>query len=230
MTHSSDATASPTVEQIWRTGLLQAFAWAPQATPIGHDATSSPTTALETALRRLDGTPDIRALAGWSVPRSADVTFVHCDDRSIAADRVLASTRPDGIVAALSLGGCRAAANRIRDLDEMTRDGGPDEASIVFASLRELALFLLSQRRLAEPEIGISPSGLLLAEWTSAERGVLAMKFLPDGMIQFAGVSAARGTGPRLRVHGELPKDRALEAARAFIPSSSSPDARRDSA
>lgn len=80
------------------------------------------------------------------------------------------------------------------------------------------------------PEIGIGPSGLLLAEWTSAERGVLAMKFLPGGMIQFAGVSAAGGTGPRLRVHGELPKDRALDAARAFIPPPSNPDVRRDTA
>lgn len=230
MTHSSDATVSQPIEQIWRDGLLQAFAWAPHAPPAGHDATSSPTTVPETAVRRLDGTPDIRALAGWSVPGSAEGTLVHRNDRSIAADRVLATTRPEGIVAALSLGGCRAAADRIRDLDEMTRAGAADEAPIVLASLRELALFLLSQRGFADPEIGIGPSGLLLAEWTSAERGVLAMKFLPGGMIQFAGVSAAGGTGPRLRVHGELPKYRALDAARAFIPPPSKPDMRRDAA
>lgn len=159
------------------------------------------------------------------VIRDDEGTLVHRDDENDAVDRILAATRPEEIVAALSLRECRAAANRIRDLDEMTKDGGPDEAPIVFASLRELALFLLSQRRLAEPEIGISPSGLLLAEWTSAERGVLAMKFLPDGMIQFAGVSAAGSAGPRLRVHGELPKDRALDAVRAFLPSANGPDA-----
>ena len=159
------------------------------------------------------------------VIRDDEGTLVHREDEKDAADRILAATRPEEIVAALSLGECRAAANRIRDLDEMTKDGGPDEAPIVFASLRELALFLLSQRRLGDPEIGISPNGLLLAEWTSAERGVLAMKFLPDGMIQFAGVSAAGSAGPRLRVHGELPKDRALDAVRAFLPSANGPDA-----
>lgn len=159
------------------------------------------------------------------VLRDDEGTLVQGDDRSIAADRVLAATRPDEIVAALSLGGCRAAADRIRDLDEMTRDGAPDEASIMFPSLRELALFLLSQRRLVEPEIGLGPSGLLLAEWASAERGVLAMKFLPDGMIQFAGISPAGGAGPRLRVHGGLPKNFALDAVRAFLPSANGPDA-----
>lgn len=151
-------------------------------------------------------------------------TLVHRDARSIATDRVLAATRTDEILAALSLGGCRTAADRIRDLDEMTKDDAPDEAPIVFASLRELALFLLSQRRLAEPEIGLGPSGLLLAEWASAERGVLAMKFLPDGMIQFAGTSPAGGAGPRLRVHGGLPKNFALDAVRAFLPSANGPN------
>lgn len=112
----------------------------------------------------------------------------------------------------------------------MTRDGGSDEAVIVFASLRELALFLLGRHRLIEPEIGLGPNGLLLAEWASVERGVLAMKFLPGGMIRFAGVSAAGGAGPGLRVNGELPKDLALDAVRAFLPSPNSPDAPRAAA
>ena len=162
-------------------------------------------------------------LAGEAVPADAEGTPVHRDDRTIAADRVLAAKQPDEIAVALVLGGRRAAADRIRDLDEMTRDGAPEEAAIVFASLRELALFLLGQRWLVEPEIGLDPNGLLLAEWVSAERGVLAMKFLPGGMIRFAGVSAAGGVCPRLRVHGELPKDLALDAVRAFIPRAEQP-------
>ena len=109
-------------------------------------------------------------------------------------------------------------------------DAAPDERAIALASLRELALFFLSKHRLVEPEIGLSPDGLLLAEWASAERGVLAMKFLPDGIVQFAGVSAAGGAGPRLRVHGELPKDRALDAVQAFVPSVNGPDAPRAAA
>ena len=56
-----------------------------------------------------------------------------------------------------------------------------------------------------------------MAEWASPERGVLAVKFLSDGMFQLAAVSAAGGTGTRLRARGCLPKDRALDAVRAFI-------------
>lgn len=177
----------------------------------------------------------VRQLAGEAVPADAEGALVHRDGRTIAAGQVLAATRPDEIAAALALGGRRAAADRIRDLDGMMRDGDPDEAAIVLASLRELALslldrFLLGRHGLIEPEIGLDPNGLLLAEWASAERGVLAMKFLPGGMIRFAGVSAAVGAGPRLRVNGELPKDFALDAVRAFLPSPDSPDAPRAAA
>ena len=230
MMHSSDATMSPAVEQIWRAGLLEALARTPRATREDPVTSSLPVTRLETADRWLDDATDIQKLTWWSIPDGVEGTRVYRDDRGIAADRVLAATQPDEVVAALSLGGCRAAAERIRDLNEMTTDAAPDEPLIVLASLRELALFLLSQRRLVDPEIGLSPDGLLLAEWTSAERGVLAMKFLPDGIIQFAGVSAAGGAGPRLRVHGGLPKDRALDAVRAFVPSVNRPDAPRAAA
>ena len=230
MMHSSDATVSPAVEQIWRAGLLEALARAPRAAPEDPVTSSLSATRLETAGRSLADNTDTQKLTWWSIPGGAEGTRVYRDDRSIAADRILAATQPDEVAAALSLGGCRAAADRIRDLHEMTTDAGPDEPAIVLASLRELALFLLSQRRLVEPEIGLSPDGLLLAEWVSAERGVLAMKFLPDGIIQFAGVSAAGCAGPRLRVHGGLPKDRALDAVRAFVPSVNGPDAPRATA
>ena len=227
MMHASDATVSPAVEQSWRAGLLEALARAPRAAPEDPVTSSLSATRLETAGRLPDDTTDIQKLKKLtcSILGGAEGTCVYHDDRSMAADRILAATQPDEVVAALSLGGCRAAADRIGDLHEMTTDAGPDEPAIVLASLRELALFLLSRRRLVEPEIGLSPDGLLLAEWASAERGVLAMKFLPDGIIRFAGVSATGGAGPRLRVHGELPKDRALDAVRAFVPSVNGPDA-----
>ena len=218
MMHSSDATVSPAVEQIWRAGLLEALARAPRAIPDERVTSSLSVTMRETAVGWLGDAPGAQKPTRWSIPGSTEGTRVYGDNRSIAADRVLAATQPDEIVAVLAFGGCRVAADRIRDLNEMTRDNAQDEAAIVLASLRELALFLLSQRRLVDPEIGLSPNGLLLAEWASAERGVLAMKFLPDGIIQFAGVSAAGGVGRRLRVHGGLPKDRALDAVRAFIP------------
>ena len=225
--NSSDATVSPAVEETLRVGILEALARAPRATPDEGVTSSLPATMPETAAGWLGGTTHVQKPTWWSIPGSTEGTRIYGDDRSIAADRVLAATQPEEIVAALSLGGCRAAADRIGDLNEMTRDGATDEPLIVLASLRELALFLLSQRQLGNPEIGLSPNGLLLAEWASAERGVLAMKFLPNALIQFAGVSATGGAGPRLRVHGGLPKDRALDAVRAFIPPLNGPSAPR---
>lgn len=218
MSYSSFATKSPAVEQVLRTGLLRALASARFRMP-DERATSS-----ETSVQWPDDTTDIQKLTAWSIPGSAEDTRNHPDDRCIATDCVLASVQPAEIIAALSLGGCRAAADRIDDLNNMTRRGFPDEPAIVLASLRELALFLLSQQQFVDPEIGLSPSGLLLAEWTSAKRGVLAMKFLPDGMIQLAGISLAGSARSRLRVNGVLPKDRALDAVRTFLPSLDVPD------
>ncbi len=142
-----------------------------------------------------------------------------CDvDPNVAVALIRTAKQPTEIAKALSIAGRRAIADRIEDLDEMTRDGGTDESPMVLASLRELALFLLSQPQLADPEIGISPGGLLLAEWASRDRGVLAMEFRPDGLVQFAAV-APRGVDPRPRVHGKLPRGNALGAVRNFIPS-----------
>lgn len=219
MIHFSDATKSPAVEQMLRAGLLGALAYA------AFRALDERTISSGTSVQWPEDTTDIQKLNLWSIPGSVEGTRNHPDDRSIATDCVLASVQPDEIIAALSLGGCRDAADRIDDLNKMTSDGFPDEPAIVLASLRELALFLLSQRQFVDPEIGLSPGGLLLAEWASAKRGVLAMKFLPDGMIQFAGVSPAGNSGSRLRVNGVLPKDRALEAVQAFLPSLNVPDA-----
>ncbi len=43
------------------------------------------------------------------------------------------------------------------------------------------------------------------------------MKFLRDGLIQFAAISRPTGGTQPFRVHGTLPKDGALNAVRAFV-------------
>lgn len=137
--------------------------------------------------------------------------------REILAARIVAAARPTEIVAVLRLAGKRRLADRVKHLSELVEDD-PDEPPIVFPSLRELALFLVSDRRFGDPEVGLSPDGLLQAEWPVKNGGVLVMNFLPDGMIQFAAVanSAIRGDRRR-RVNGTLPKDEALSAVRQFI-------------
>lgn len=155
-------------------------------------------------------------------PVIAGSTAASSGGPSIADARILVATHPTEVIEALLFVGRRTIAHRIKCLDEMTTDGAPDEPPIMLVSLRELALFLLSEPQLAAPEIAVGPTGLLLAEWASPEHDVLAMEFRPDGIIQFAAVSAGGTACARLRVHGELPKDLALNAVRDFIPSSDS--------
>ena len=236
----SDTTVSQAVDDAYCGAILEVFArtrrstpddrdtWFPSATmPCGLESPSPPTIVgpLEAEAGWIGNATDIRDLAARYIPGGVTFTGADGDDRNVAAARVLAAMQPQEVIASLSLGGRQTIADRIRELHEMARDGAPDETPIKLASLRELALFFMNGHQLADPEIGLSPDGLLQAEWMSAEGGVLAMKFLSDGIIQFAAVSAAEGARRRLRVHGVLPKDRVLEAVRAFIPSLDGPGA-----
>ncbi|MDE2840219.1 MAG: hypothetical protein OXM03_06285 [Chloroflexota bacterium] len=84
--------------------------------------------------------------------------------------------------------------------------------------MKELALFLMSERQLPDPQIGISPAGFAQAEWRVGERGILAIEFLPfDRLIRFAAISAPAQRGvQRISVHGTLPKHHALNAIYAI--------------
>ena len=92
-------------------------------------------------------------------------------------------------------------------------------------SLREMARFLLSERWLPNPQIGVSPDGVALAEWVipdatgdPAGDGTLAMEFLGSGLTRFAAVAAqsAQGDAQRTRVSGTLPKAEAVRAVEPF--------------
>ena len=117
----------------------------------------------------------------------------------------------------LRLNGLGAIADRLNYLHGLAVDD-PDEQAIEVESMRELALFLMSERRLPDPQIGISPAGFVQAEWQVGEKGILAMEFLPcDGLIRFAAISAPAQRGvQRISVHGTLPKDHALSAVKVF--------------
>ena len=131
-------------------------------------------------------------------------------------DRVISATHHDEVIAVLPLLGLRALAGRLSYLHEITSGEDPDEPPMALDSLRELALFFVSEPQCQEPEVGISPDRLLLAEWRVRDGGTLAMKFLPAGLIQFAAISRPTGGQQALSVHGTLPKDKALRAVQAF--------------
>lgn len=211
---SVDSTAA---EEVWRAGILglPATAWPPY---LSEDFISSASVLILERLLPPRGSVADTQSGSSLVPTATERLAVDRQHRNIALSQVRAARQPEEIVEILSLEGCSAAAERIQYLHELNRDGAPDEPPIVLSSLRELAFFLISQRHLARPKIALMPDGLMLAEWSSPESGVLDMNFLPDGMIQFAAVSAAGRGGSPLRVSGRLPRDRALAATRAFLP------------
>ena len=117
----------------------------------------------------------------------------------------------------LRLHGLDAIADRLNYLHRLAAED-PDEQPMAVDSLRGLALFLMSERQLPDPQIAISPEGYAQVEWRVGERGILAMEFLPfDRLIRFAAISAPAQRGvQRQSVHGTLPADQALNAIYAI--------------
>lgn len=105
----------------------------------------------------------------------------------------------DLIIKELRKSGLGEVADRLSYLQQLAADD-PDERPMNVDSLRELAAFLLSERRLPHPQIGVSPDGLAQAEWRlpgvagdPQGGGILALEFLRPGLIRFAGLSADLG-------------------------------------
>lgn len=121
------------------------------------------------------------------------------------------------IVAELEAHGLGAAAERILYLLGLD-DDDPDEAPIDRRSLRALADLLMGEPRLSRPRIGVGPGGLIHAEWAAARDGLLAMEFLPDGVIRFSGAFGAPNAGAlRPPISGALPAAAALAAVQPIV-------------
>ncbi len=120
------------------------------------------------------------------------------------------------IVGLLRLFRLDAIADRLSYLHALA-DDDPDESPIEIESLRAMALFLMSERKLPDPQIGINPDGLMQIQWRVSSNGLLAMEFLSTRLIRFAAISEpARPGVERLSVNGTLPKDETLDAVQLF--------------
>ena len=121
------------------------------------------------------------------------------------------------IIEVLRLTNLGAAASRIDYLNSLD-DDDPDEAPIQVDSLRHLALFLIEERSLQEPRIGVSPDGLMQIEWRLEHDGILAMQFLGAGQIQFAAIAGNVSKDmTRERLNGTLQKADMMEAIHPFL-------------
>ena len=91
-------------------------------------------------------------------------------------------------------------------------------------SLRRMAIFLLEQPDVPDPQVGIGPAGTVQVEWTLSGQhfghpggGLLALEFLPTDTIRFAAISAPHSVADRFTVYGNLPAKETWHAVRMFV-------------
>ena len=126
------------------------------------------------------------------------------------------ATDHDEIFNLLEFANHQNIAQRLRYLHDITQNGDPEDPAMEFVSLRELALFFASDDvSLPDPEIGISPDGLLQAEWYSTDATVL-MKFL-EGNIRFAAMTNDQDEPQAIQDTGS--KEHALQSILPFFKS-----------
>ena len=146
---------------------------------------------------------------------------------------IMEVTEEKEIVDALRSQGLNEVAVRLIQLIELL-DEDPDEPDLAIESLRLFAEFFIQEARLLVPEVGAGPEGFVEAEWRISSNGesmaatderywgrgdgILAMKFLPTGLIRFAATSGPAGRGKeRLRTSGILPRTSILPAVQTFV-------------
>ena len=211
------ATDSPTaLDQALRDAALEALCHEDFGLATPHDTSADFAIARSTVPSAPAYAPGISEfLAGW-VFEASDISTANPASR--LEDRIVAAQGHEEVIDALMVLGHHATGDRLRYLHGLAEDDD-DEPAMLLASLRRLALFLVSEQDVVAPEIGLGPDGLLQAQWRLGDGGLSAMKFLPDDLIQFAAVCGpAPGDGRRRRVHGTLAKDEVLAAVRGFLP------------
>ena len=130
---------------------------------------------------------------------------------------ILDATTHEEIIVALQRSGLNEIAERITYLEKLQADD-PDEPAMTLDSLRELAQFLVTERKLPKPKISVSPDGLAHAQWRLRSRGLVAMQFKPSGDIRFSAISRPWQAGIRREaVHGTRPRKKALEVLHDFM-------------
>ena len=122
----------------------------------------------------------------------------------------------EAIIAVLRWWGRGTVADRLVYLRGLARED-PEESPIDLESLRAMARLLMSERQLPDPRTSVTSDGFVHIEWRFPSNGILAMVFLPSGLIRFAAVSVPASKGiEQLTVNGTLPGDKALAAVRQF--------------
>ena len=112
--------------------------------------------------------------------------------------------------------GKTVVADRIEELLAIAEED-QDEPHMSIDSLRNLGRLLIAEQELTEPDIGVTPNGLVQAQWSTPGNGVVAMEFLVSGLVRFAAISAPAKRGvKRKAVRGALEHKEMLHAIQPF--------------
>ena len=121
------------------------------------------------------------------------------------------------ITTIIGLFGMSSIVDRLTYLYKLAEDDS-DEKPIALESLRRFAIFLMSSRRLSDPQIGTSLDGFAHAVWRVSDYGILAMDFLPSGNVRFAAIIQPQKPGDQeWSVDDVLPPERMMRAIEPFI-------------
>ena len=174
----------------------------------------------------------VKALVRRSIEESA-VTIaavpVYYTGNEADADATPETNNQDVLVSFLKENGHRSVADRIeRFLALLSED--PDEPLIVIESLRSMVGFIVMVPNLETPIVGSDPEGLMELEWHLPDNGdpdsfwgrgngVVSLKFLSSGLIQYVALSGPHQKGiERLRKQGESTKKYLLSSLGEFTP------------
>ena len=150
--------------------------------------------------------------------------------RAVASNIDLSAVESDvELVDYLSDKGNQAVAERVKAyLDLLAEE--PEDAPIVIESLQSLVEFIVMTPDLVIPIVGSDREGLMELEWHLADtgdpasfwgrgNGVVSLKFLRSGLIQYVALSGPHQKGvERLRKQGESTKEFMLSSLGEFTP------------
>ena len=76
-------------------------------------------------------------------------------------------------------------ANRLEYLREVSIEEAPEQAPISVSSLQSFISFITSEPRLVEPDLVLTYSGNIRAEWHKSRKEHFSVEFLPNGQVRY---------------------------------------------
>lgn len=112
----------------------------------------------------------------------------------------------------LNILGIGRVAGRLLELSDIA-DEEPEQAPLSIDSLRQLVHFIVSERDLGDPRVGLSEDGTLTADWKISDQGALAVWFFENAIPRFAAISSPFREGvQRRKLSGTVPSEAIVPA------------------